>query len=212
MAGAFQLLRSNDLVWSRRVRDYLMGERAPMTDLMALNGDSIRMPYRMHSEYLRRLYLDNELAAGHFMVDERAAALQNIHAPKFVVGTERDHVAPWRSVYTIHCHTDTDITFVLTGGGHNTGIVSESGQQNRHFRIALKNTSDPCLDPDEWAAAAASKDGHGGWLGPIGSPITLQQNTCTHLRWGPRTVPRRSRTLQAHTSSNIDGAMSDASA
>lgn len=162
MAGAFQLLRSNDLVWSRRVRDYLMGERAPMTDLMALNGDSIRMPYRMHSEYLRRLYLDNELAAGHFMVDERAAALQNIHAPKFVVGTERDHVAPWRSVYTIHCHTDTDITFVLTGGGHNTGIVSESGQQNRHFRIALKNTSDPCLDPDEWAAAGI--EGWSWWV------------------------------------------------
>ena len=86
MAGAFQLLRSNDLVWSRLVRDYLMGERAPMTDLMAWNADSTRMPYQMHSEYLRRLYLDNELAAGHFMVDGRAAALQNIHAPMFVVG------------------------------------------------------------------------------------------------------------------------------
>jgi polyhydroxyalkanoate synthase len=159
MAGAFQLLRTNDLVWSRLVRDYLMGERAPMTDLMAWNADSTRMPYRMHSEYLRRLYLDNELAAGHFMVDERAAALQNIHVPMFVVGTERDHVAPWRSVYTIHYHTDTDITFALTSGGHNTGIVSEPGQSHGHFRIAMKNTSDPCLAPDEWAAAAALKDG-----------------------------------------------------
>jgi polyhydroxyalkanoate synthase len=159
MAGAFQLLRSNDLVWSRLVRDYLMGERAPLTDLMAWNADSTRMPYRMHAEYLRRFYLDNELAAGHFMVDERAVALQNIHAPMFVVGTERDHVAPWRSVYTIHYHTDTDITFVLTSGGHNTGIVSEPGQDQRHFRIAMKKTSDPCLAPDEWAAAAASMDG-----------------------------------------------------
>jgi polyhydroxyalkanoate synthase len=159
MAGAFQLLRTNDLVWSRLVRDYLMGERTPMTDLMAWNADSTRMPYRMHSEYLRRLYLDNELAAGHFLVDGRAAALQNIHAPIFVVGTERDHVAPWRSVYTIHYHTDTDITFVLTSGGHNTGIVSEPGQNHRHFRIAMKRTSDPCLAPDEWAAAAALKDG-----------------------------------------------------
>jgi polyhydroxyalkanoate synthase len=159
MAGAFQLLRSNDLVWSRLVRDYLMGERAPMTDLMAWNADSTRMPYRMHADYLRRLYLDNELAAGRFMVEEHAAALQNIHTPMFVVGTERDHVAPWGSVYTIHYHTDADINFVLTGGGHNTGIVSEPGQPNRHFRIATKNTSDPCLAPDEWAAAAASKDG-----------------------------------------------------
>jgi polyhydroxyalkanoate synthase len=159
MAGAFQLLRTNDLVWSRLVRDYLMGERTPMTDLMAWNADSTRMPYRMHSEYLRRLYLDNELAGGHFMVDERAAALQNIHAPMFVVGTERDHVASWRSVYTIHYHTDTDITFVLTSGGHNTGIVSDPGPNHRHFRIAMKKTSDPCLAPDEWAAAAALKDG-----------------------------------------------------
>ena len=159
MAGAFQLLRSNDLVWSRLVRDYLMGERAPLTDLMAWNADPTRMPYRMHAEYLRRLYLDNELAAGHFMVDERAAALQNIHAPMFVVGTERDHVAPWRSVYTIHYHTDTDVTFVLTSGGHNTGIVNEPTQSQGHFRIAMKRTSDPCLSPDEWAAAAESKAG-----------------------------------------------------
>jgi len=125
MAGAFQLLRSNDLIWSRLVRDYLMGERSPMTDLMAWNADSTRMPYRMHAEYLRRLYLDNELAAGHFMINGRAAALQNIHVPMFIVATERDHASPWRSVYTIHYHTDTDITFVLTSGGHNSGIVRE---------------------------------------------------------------------------------------
>jgi len=136
-----------------------MGERTPMTDLMAWNADSTRMPYRMHAEYLQRLYLDNELAAGSFMVDGRAAALQNIRAPMFVVGTERDHVAPWRSVYKIHYHTDTDVTFVLTSGGHNTGIVSEPGHQHRHFRIAFKRNADTCLDPDEWAAAAVSKDG-----------------------------------------------------
>ena len=66
MAGAFQILRSNDLVWSRMVHDYLMGERAPMSDLMAWNADATRMPYRMHSEYLRHLFLDNDLAEGRF--------------------------------------------------------------------------------------------------------------------------------------------------
>jgi polyhydroxyalkanoate synthase len=159
MAGAFQLLRTNDLVWSRLVRDYLMGERTPMTDLMAWNADSTRMPYRMHAEYLQRLYLDNELAAGRFMVDGRSAALQNIRAPMFVVGTERDHVAPWRSVYKIHYLTDTDVTFVLTSGGHNAGIVSEPGHAGRYFRIGLKRTADCCVGPDEWAAAAAFKNG-----------------------------------------------------
>ncbi len=72
MAGAFQMLRSNDLVWSRMVRDYLMGERAPMTDLMAWNADATRMPYRMHTEYLRQLFLDNDL--GRRPVPWRAAA------------------------------------------------------------------------------------------------------------------------------------------
>jgi len=159
MAGAFQLLRSNDLVWSRVVHDYLIGERTPMTDLMAWNADSTRMPYRMHAEYLQRLYLDNELAAGRFMIDGRAAALQNIHVPMFAVGTERDHVAPWRSVYKLHQLTDTDVTFVLTSGGHNAGIVSEPGHAGRHFRIAVKHHAEPCLGPDEWAAAATGKEG-----------------------------------------------------
>ena len=68
MEGAFQLLRSNDLVWSRHVHDYLIGERRPMSDLMAWNADGTRMPYRMHSEYLRRLFLRNDLADGRFVV------------------------------------------------------------------------------------------------------------------------------------------------
>lgn len=159
MAGAFQLLKSNDLVWSRLVRDYLMGERTPMNDLMAWNADSTRMPYKMHAEYLKRLYLDNELAAGRFMVDGRPAALQNIRVPMFVVGTERDHVAPWRSVYKIHQLADADVTFVLTSGGHNAGIVSEPGHRGRRYRMATKETSGICLGPDEWLTAAATKNG-----------------------------------------------------
>jgi len=77
----------------------------------------------------------------------------------FVVGTERDHVAPWRSVYKIHYLSDADLTFVLASGGHNAGIVSEPGRPNRRFRVALKRAADPCLGPDEWADAAAEKAG-----------------------------------------------------
>ncbi|HZP85800.1 MAG TPA: alpha/beta fold hydrolase [Burkholderiales bacterium] len=159
MAAAFQLLRTNDLIWSRHIHDYLIGERTPMTDLMAWNADSTRMPYRMHSEYLQRLYLDNELAAGRFMVDGRPAAIQNIRVPMYVVATERDHVAPWRSVYKIHYLADTDVSFVLASGGHNAGIVSEPGHPRRHFRVALKRETDLCISPDEWLAAAQLKAG-----------------------------------------------------
>jgi polyhydroxyalkanoate synthase len=124
MAGAFQMLRSNDLIWSRAVRDYLIGERAPPSDLMAWNADATRMPYRMHSEYLRQLFLDNDLAEGRYCVDGRPIALSDLRAPMFVVGTLHDHVAPRRSVYKIHFQADANITFVLASGGHDAGIVA----------------------------------------------------------------------------------------
>ena len=152
MAGAFQMLRSNDLVWSRMVRDYLMGEREPMTDLMAWNADATRMPYRMHSEYLRHLFLDNDLAEGRYRAGGRPVALTDIRAPIFAVGTERDHVAPWRSVYKIHLLTDTEVTFLLTTGGHNAGIVSEPGHRGRSFQITTAAADARHLDPETWLA------------------------------------------------------------
>jgi polyhydroxyalkanoate synthase subunit PhaC len=175
MAGAFQLLRSNDLIWSRLVHDYMMGERAPMSDIMAWNADATRMPYRMHADYLRHLYVDNELASGRFMVDGRPAALQNIRVPLFVVATERDHVAPWRSVYKLHQLVDTEMTFVLASGGHNTGIVSAPGHPGRSFRVGLQKTDDIHVGPDEWLPRAAEKEGSWwpeweGWLAGHSAP------------------------------------------
>lgn len=154
MAGAFQILRSNDLVWSKMLRTYLMGDRDPVNDLMAWNADATRMPYRMHSEYLRELFLNNELAIGKYHVDGRPVMLSDIRVPVFAVGTEKDHVAPWRSVYKIHALTDTDVTFLLTSGGHNAGVVSEPGHPGRHFRIHTSHHGDHHLSPDEWAVRA----------------------------------------------------------
>jgi polyhydroxyalkanoate synthase len=159
MAGAFQLLRSNDLVWSRMVREYLMGERTPLTDLMAWNTDTTRMPYRMHSEYLRHLFLDNDLAEGRFVADGRPVALSDIQVPIFAVGTERDHVAPWRSVFKLHLQTDTDMTFLLTSGGHNAGIVSEPGHASRRYRVAERAAGKRYLDPEAWVASASEVEG-----------------------------------------------------
>ena len=164
MAGAFQLLRSNDLLWSRLVREYMMGERAPMFDLMAWNADTTRMPYRMHSEYLKKLYINNDLANGRFMVDGRPVTLQGLRVPVFAVGTEHDHVAPWRSVYKIHQLADTDITFALANGGHNAGIVSEPGHNGRHYRIAHHRHRDQILSPDQWLEASTEKSGS-WWTG-----------------------------------------------
>lgn len=159
MAGAFQMLRSNDLIWSRILRHYLMGDAPRMNDLMAWNADATRMPYRMHSEYLRKLYLNNDLAEGRYLVEGRPVALRDIRAPILMVGTETDHVAPWRSVYKMHLQADTEITFILTNGGHNAGIVSEPGHRGRHYRIRRQTESDQYLDPDRWLAETPEREG-----------------------------------------------------
>jgi polyhydroxyalkanoate synthase len=161
MAGAFQLLRSNDLIWSKLVRDYLMGERQEMNDLMAWNADATRMPYRMHSEYLRRLFLNDELAEGHYLVGGKPVALSDIRVPMFVVGTTRDHVAPWRSVFKIHLLTEGEVTFLLTSGGHNAGIVSPPTRDGASYQVATRAFGGHYHDPDAWTAAAPRK--HGSW-------------------------------------------------
>ena len=145
---------------------------------MAWNADATRMPYRMHSEYLRSLFLDNDLAEGRFKVEGQAVALESIDAPIFVVSTEQDHVAPWRSVYKFHLLIDTEITFALTNGGHNAGILSEPGHPGRHFRLGTRKPGDLYVDPDQclkqndptdgswWSAWTEWLESHSGDLCP----------------------------------------------
>ncbi len=159
MAGAFQLLRSNDLIWSRLSHDYLMGERAPASDLMAWNADATRLPYRMHSEYLRKLFLNNDLAEGRYLVEGRPIALSDIHAPMFVVGTLWDHVAPWRSTYKIHYQVDADVTYLLTSGGHNVGIVAPPSQNGHVYQVMTKPADAPYIGPEEWLKVAPHFEG-----------------------------------------------------
>ncbi|MBY0242979.1 MAG: alpha/beta fold hydrolase [Burkholderiaceae bacterium] len=154
MAGAFQLLRANDLLWSRMTRQYLLGEAPRRNDLMAWNADATRMPAEMHTQYLRRLFLNNDLADGRYPVRGTPVALSDIGLPAFMVATETDHVAPWRSVYKFHQHSRGDITFVLCSGGHNTGIVSPPGLPHRQYRIHTHAASDHYLPPEQWQAVA----------------------------------------------------------
>ena len=159
MAGTFQMLRSADLVWSKAVHDYVLGGREPMTDLMAWNADATRMPYRMHSDYLRKLFLNNDLAEGRLMAGAGHATLADIRVPVFAVGTERDHVAPWRSTYKINLQIETDVTYVLTSGGHNAGIVSEPGHPHRSFRVRTKQTDQHYVNPERYWDEAARREG-----------------------------------------------------
>ena len=169
MAGSFQMLRSYDLIWSKMVQDYMHGTQRGMIALLAWNADATRMPYKMHSEYLEKLFLNNDFAAGRFTIEGQHIVAENIHAPAFVVSTEKDHVAPWKSVYKTHLLINSDITFVLTNGGHNAGIVSEPGHEGRSYYINEREKDSPYLDPDTWLEEASSQTGSWwtalhGWL------------------------------------------------
>ncbi len=160
MAAAFALLRASDLIWAPAINQYVRGQRAPLNDLMAWNADGTRMPCRMHSEYLRRLYLDNELSTGRFTVAGEPVDLAAIDVPLFVVGTETDHVAPWKSVCKTGALTRSrDYTFVLTSGGHNAGIVS--GPVNPKRRHSLRHWDDAAIagTAADYVAGAAQRPG-----------------------------------------------------
>jgi polyhydroxyalkanoate synthase len=159
MAGTFQMLRSYDLIWSKIVSDYFQGKKRATFDLMAWNEDTTRMPYKMHSQYLEKLFLHNDFAGGRFKVEGEPVAAGNIQIPIFSVSTETDHVVPWRSVYKVHLITKSEVTFILTSGGHNAGIISEPGHKGRSYRIYVRNGDEPYLDPDTWLTRAANKKG-----------------------------------------------------
>jgi polyhydroxyalkanoate synthase len=146
---------------------------------MAWNADATRMPYRMHSHYLRALFLHNDLAEGRFEAAGGKVSLSDVKAPIFAVGTEEDHVSPWRSVFKIHRLNPGELTFLLVSGGHNGGIVSEPGHKNRSYAIGLRPDGEPASSPAEFLGRAARHEGswwpaYAGWLdarsGPPGPP------------------------------------------
>jgi len=159
MATAFQLLNSRDLIWSRMVKEYWMGEQTQVSDLMAWNADGTRLPCRMHSETLRRLFLQNDLANNRYLVAGIPVRLADIDCPIFCLGTERDQVAPWRSVYKLHDLTHAETTFVLTSGGHNVGIVNPPGVEGRSYHVLTRLRNGPSLAPEAWLAAASLQEG-----------------------------------------------------
>ncbi|MCB1870796.1 MAG: poly-beta-hydroxybutyrate polymerase, partial [Gammaproteobacteria bacterium] len=129
-------------------------------DMMAWNEDQTRMPYRMHSEYLRRLFLNNDLASGRYQVNGNPVAISDIQVPIFAVGTETDHVAPWKSVYKINLLANSrNVTFLLTSGGHNAGIISEPGHPHRHYQMASRPGQGIYMDPDTWQQRTTHNEG-----------------------------------------------------
>ncbi len=158
MAGTFNLLRSNDLVWSFVVNNYLLGKDPFPFDLLYWNADSTRMPARMHSFYLRNMYIKNLLGEpGGIELDGVPIDLQAVKTPAYFISTVEDHIAPWRTTYKGAKYLGGPVRFVLGGSGHIAGIVNPPAAKKYHY---WANDALP-LAPEEWFAGA--KQIPGSW-------------------------------------------------
>jgi polyhydroxyalkanoate synthase len=125
MASTFNMMRANDLIWSFVVNNYLMGKDPFPFDLLFWNSDSTRMPYRMHSFYLRNMYMENRLKdAGGITLCGVPIDLGKVKTPSYFISTVEDHIAPWKSTYLGARRFGGPVRFVLGGSGHIAGIVN----------------------------------------------------------------------------------------
>ncbi len=156
MAGAFNLLRANDLIWSFYVNNYLLGNDPRPFDLLYWNGDSTRMPAKMHSWYLRNLYLQNDLCKPKALsVDGVPLDVTSIDVPACFISAVEDHIAPWKSTYMGARLFSGPTRFILGGSGHIAGIINPPAAKKYGYRV-----SDQLVEnADEWMAATPVSEG-----------------------------------------------------
>jgi len=156
MAGTFNLLRANDLVWSFVVNNYLLGKDPFPFDLLYWNADSTRMPARMHSFYLRNMYIRNLLAEpGGIELGGVPIDLGAVRTPAYFISTVEDHIAPWKTTYKGAKYLGGPVRFVLGGSGHIAGIVNPPAAKKYHYWV---NEELPAT-PDAWFAGASQIPG-----------------------------------------------------
>jgi polyhydroxyalkanoate synthase len=159
MAGTFDWMRANDLVWSYVVNNWFMGKQPPAFDILSWNADSTRMPAAMHSQYLRSFYLKNQIVhPGEFIIADTPIDLRKVETPLYVLGAEADHIAPWRSTYaTVANIGSSDVKYTLTNSGHIAGIVNPVGNPKSWYRT--KPQASKSETADEWLASTEKQTG-----------------------------------------------------
>jgi polyhydroxyalkanoate synthase len=156
MAGTFNLLRANDLIWSFYINNYLLGNDPRPFDLLYWNSDSTRMPARMHGWYLKNFYIENLLCKpGGIRINGVDIDLSTIEIPTCFVSTVDDHIAPWKSTYQGMLLVSGPTRFILGGSGHIAGIVNPPEPEKYGYRV----TNKPPQDANGWFERAEVKDG-----------------------------------------------------
>ncbi|WP_051230998.1 PHA/PHB synthase family protein [Kaistia adipata] len=156
MTASFNMLRSNELIWSYVVNNYFRGKEPIPFDLLYWNADATRMPAANHSFYLRNCYLDNKLAEGELSVDGHALSLGDITIPVYNLATREDHIAPARSVYFGSSFFGGPVTFVLSGSGHIAGVINPPARGKYQYWTGPAPRGD---DFDAWLAQAEEHPG-----------------------------------------------------
>jgi polyhydroxyalkanoate synthase len=152
MATTFNMLRANDLIWSFVVNNYLLGKDPFPFDLLYWNADSTRMPYAMHSFYLRNMYQENRLVVpGGIELDGVPIDVRQIETPSFLLSTREDHIAPWKSTYAATQLYKGPVKFTLSASGHIAGVVNPPGSKYGHWQ-----SDKIAATPEKWLEGATS--------------------------------------------------------
>ncbi len=177
MSNMFNLLRSNDLIWSNVVNNYLLGQQPPAFDLLYWNSDGTRMTRAAHSWYLHNTYVENNLIQpGRIHLKGEALDLGRITLDAYAVGAERDHIVPWDAAWRLTRLTGGKVRFVLASSGHIAGIINPPGGKGSFW---VNDGNAPADTPEQWRASSTRHDGSwwadwAAWLaahaGPEGPP------------------------------------------
>jgi polyhydroxyalkanoate synthase len=157
MADAFNLLRSNDLIWSNVINNYMLGREPTPFDLLYWNADSTRMPAGVHSFYLRECYLANKLAQGKMVLENVRIDLKKVKVPVYNLAARDDHIAPLPSVFSVGRFFGGETKLVVSGSGHIAGVVNPP--EARKYKYWTNDSSADTLD--NWFKTATEH--HGSW-------------------------------------------------
>jgi polyhydroxyalkanoate synthase len=192
MSNMFNLLRSNDLIWSNVVNNYLLGQKPPAFDLLYWNSDGTRMARAAHSWYLRNTYVENNLIKpGHIRLKDEALDLRRITLDSYAVGAEKDHIVPWDAAWRITQLFGGRVRFIRASSGHIAGIINPPGGRGTYW-VAVEDS--PSLSPQAWLEAATRHDGSwwtdwSSWLaarsGQKGETPTIGSSRYTPLQDAP---------------------------
>ena len=187
MAGTFDIMRANDLIFNYVVSNWLLGQDPPAFDILAWNADSTKMPAAMHAFYLRNFYVKNLLAQGQLEISGQTIDLSTIKSNAYVVSAKNDHIVPWKSAYKTTQLLSGTTRFILSNGGHIAGIVNPPGPKSWYLSAA-----DNPADADGWMSVAKRKSGS-WWVdwakwsaehaGPMTSPPPM--GSAAHPVLGP---------------------------